>query len=577
MDKRNVLWKSFGFLLVAVLFLGIFSIRFSMLRKSEYPNGLDGFYYVIQAESFVVNMELENPDTECGYYIAGFISGVVGDSILGVKIWAALSSAIISLSIFTVIFVSLKKSAYRFLLSLLGMLFMAASVCGTAMSVNYINNQTGLFFLLFYIASLISAFKEKERLIHRIGNIVLSLVLLTLSFFSHKTSAGYGLLFTLFYLLTKFRDRKSNGRSSFPMVSCIFLLCGIVLVIILSRSPRFGNSFAFPSFAFLHETVRDAMGVKGLFGSIEITVCNLIAWIMIIALTAINRKISVEFFFVSIAYFPFWNLDTEMGYRMSLNGMIVGIPILFYMAAKFLDMIKIKNIIKVGFLTVAAPFLFALLIMSPSVYDTTRDPPFAHYKEIVETIHLEEDTLLIAHLGLNHTYTYYNDLKDCMNWLPNYPIAKDKVWRLAYQVNADRIREVLINAELEEIEREVKTAEKAKDEFHDYETEISQIKVKNFPTPYVLLPEQLWQDYLKYEDPEITETLDNWYNPSEVRPDYIRKEKNPVEIETDEIPDDQMSETEEAVEVPVQDGNKSADKKDSGNESQPDKKSSEKK
>ena len=62
MSSRKFISRIIKFALVAVLTLVVFSIRLSMLKKSDMPNGLDGYYYVLQAESFVTHLELENPD-----------------------------------------------------------------------------------------------------------------------------------------------------------------------------------------------------------------------------------------------------------------------------------------------------------------------------------------------------------------------------------------------------------------------------------------------------------------------------------------------------------------------------------
>lgn len=533
MSNRKFISGIIKFALTAVLTLVVFSIRLSMLKKSEMPNGLDGYYYVLQAESFVTHLELENPDPECGYYLSGFVSGVCGDSILGVKIWSAISSALFSLSVFVLIFVLIEKSSLRFLFSLVGLLFSAASVCTTAMSLNYINNQTGLFFLLFYAASLVSLFKKKDSVKAVIGKGFLALVLLVLTIFSHKVSAVYGILFTVFYIISKILSGKLSSRNALSVIVCIFLLFGIVFVIAINQSPRFNQSFGFPSFPFLHQKIIDSMGTKGLAGSIEITVCSVLAFAMTVALVLFRKKIGVECFFVAIIFFPFWNLDSDMGFRMSLNGMLVGIPLLVYLAVSLLDFTKIWTSIKTVSLLGLCIVFFVAMFFTPKVYDPRLDPPFEYYKKVAEKIQLEDDTLLIAHLGLNHVYTYYNNLRDCMNWLPNYDIDENKIWRLAYGADSRRIVEVLVADYVKNLPEE--DADRG-DLLGDVEAERLFKEITQVDKNYVLLQESIWQKYLSDEEPEIAETFNNWYNPSEVRPEYIRrtekkKAAEPVEQE----------------------------------------------
>ena len=81
----------------------------------------------------------------------------------------------------------------------------------------------------------------------------------------------------------------------------------------------------------------------------------------------------------------------------------------------------------------------------------------------------------------------------------------EKLWRLAYGANEKRIRNVLkSNGEL---------------------PEDSDGLIRKIDYEYTLIREDLWQKYLLLEEPAIVEALNNWYNPHEVRPDYIRKPK----------------------------------------------------
>lgn len=531
MNSKKIMTKTCAALFIAALTLVFFSIKFSMLKKSDYPNGLDGFYYALQAESFVVNLEFENPDIECGYYISGFISGVIGDSVTGVKIWAALSSALLSLSVFTLLYVLLEKFPGRFFFSLTGMLFSGVSVCVTIMSINYINNQTGLFFLLFYAASLISCFREKETRFDFWANIIIAVAMLVMSVLSHRTSAVYAVVMTVLYICSKILSGKLSGKNAFSVIALVFVLCFAVIVIIVGQSKRFSHSFAFPSFAFLHKNLISCIGEKGVSGSVEITFCYLFAWLMAAALILIEKKVRVEYFFVPVIFFPFWNYDSDMGFRMAVNGLAAGIPLLFYFAARLVGFIKAADGIKVFLSAALAPVFFIMIFFSSGAYNPKFDPPFEYYKSIAEKIDLPSDSLLIAHQGLNHVYTYYNNLRDSMNWLPDYEIEEDKVWRLAYGANAERIREVVEEYEknLQEQEEPVEdAAEENKDEAPGETKEVKEPAdpfegLEQIDWNYVLLKESLWQEYLIAEDTDIAGTFDNWYNPSEVRPDYIRK------------------------------------------------------
>ena len=149
-------------------------------------------------------------------------------------------------------------------------------------------------------------------------------------------------------------------------------------------------------------------------------------------------------------------------------------------------------------------------------YFPKEDPPYSYYKKVASKIQLPSDTLLIAQLGLNHVYTYYNGLKDALNWLPDFEIAQEKIWRLAYGVNSSYLQTFF---------EEHALASESVDERLDEIPENYADLIEPIDSKYTLLCEDLWQFYLSHEEPEIAETYKNWYNPHEVRPSYIRKVK----------------------------------------------------
>ena len=214
-------------------------------------------------------------------------------------------------------------------------------------------------------------------------------------------------------------------------------------------------------------------------------------------------------FFVPFVYFPFWNLSSDMGLRMWMNAVPLGIPLILYFIYKLFPLDSAKKIKKFAvrfvLFCLSGFLIWFTFSVTPSFYEPKNDPPYAYYKKIVHQISdLPQDSLLIAHLGLNHVYTYENNLKDGLNWLPDFEIAPEKTWRLAYGASEARIREILVKSGF------------------IYER-------KNLLQPidrnYILIRENLWQQYLANEDENIAETFKNWYNPYEIRPQYIRKSK----------------------------------------------------
>lgn len=494
MKKNN--FKLFSSIaLIGILFFTVFFVRLFMLKKSIYPNGLDGFYYALQAKSFSENLVLENPDIECGYYLCGLCSKIFGDPILGVKIWSAFSSSLLSLSIFILVWVLLWKSPNRFLISLFAFVFSSTTISVSALGINYINNQTGLCFLFLYVSSLVLCFRKDGK--KNRGRVFAAIVFFVLSLLSHKVSGIYVLVFTVLFLLSRFPIKNFSRKNLFVLIPIFFFILGTVVFVFVKQFQRFATSFDFPSLPIFSKIFIRTFSEGGFLGAFEISCFFVFAWILFFLL--IFKKRFFESALIFVLFFPFWNLDGDMGFRMSVNGFVCGIPLLIFsvtelLLGKYFSKSRIVSKIVLIFLSTV---FFVTLFFTPKIYNPKKDPDFGYYKKIVEKIQLDDDSLLIAHLGLNHTYTYYKNLRDCMNWLPDYEIEDEKLWRLAFGANEYRIKSFFQNEDVEN-------------------------KIQRIDENYILIQESLWQKYLTLEDEDIAQNFQNWYNPTQVRPKYIR-------------------------------------------------------
>lgn len=498
--------KSF-FIIFSLLLLSfvVFFVRFSMLQKSTEANGLDGYFYALQAKSFVETGHLENPSYELGYYLCGFCSFFTKNSIVGVKVYSAISSCFVSIAAFLILF----ELSNSFFLSITAFLLSAASPVFSSMSLNYINNQTGICFFLFYVFFVIKFIKSKS-----IKWLFLSFIFFLFSILSHKITLIYSLAFTIFiliplikkYSMQFFKGLKKTSRIFLILLISAFLLFSFIMLFLFFKrhSPRFINAFSFPTLPLINHR-QLSLNVTNI-GSFEITFYYLALYI--IAFIALIKKKQINILImIPVLFFPFLNLDSDMGIRLFISAVPVCIPLLLFelhlLSGSFCSK-KLEVIIG----SILGVFLTFALFFTPRVYNPKNDPPYKYYRKIVADINLDKDSLLIAHLGLNHVYTYYNDLKDALNWLPDFKISSEKTWRLAYGVNYSYIKDFL---------KGYKDEKKLSVDLDKCLFEVDQ--------KYILLREDLWQFYLNNEDEEIAETYKNWFNPYEVRPQYIRKHK----------------------------------------------------
>ena len=560
MDEPWIKKFSVGtFISVLFLVVSLVPIRYNMLQKSSEPNGLDGYFYALQAKSLVQTGHLENPSLQCGYYLCGLCSYFTGDPIKGVKLWSAISSIGISIAIYLL----LGFATGSFYPAIMGFLLSAASPTVTQMGVNYINNQTGLMFLLFYVTILVILIKKHPKSFP--GKIALysgALILFVLSALSHKITLVFACLVTLVFALPLFIRLLKNNPSISLAVKIISLLLFLAALIPAYRffrlhSPRFANAFSLPSLPYFNATMKRILGWAALEMSIHAVLIYILAIIMLVK----KRPGRFLLFLVPALFFPFWNLDSDMGLRLWMNAIPLGIPLLIFIvivitkpdqhvivkpnqdAGRDQDVIAgcdhdviagcdhdviagldpaispshagvsndthsaahLRPFVLVSYILLYAFSCLVFIKFSPDFYDPKSDPPYSRYRDVVRDIELDDDSLLIAHQPLNHVYTYHKDLKDCLNWLPNFDVPVEKLWRLAYGTSERRIREVL--------------------ESNNTLPEKSDDLIRKIDFEYTLVREDLWQAYLLYEEPDMVEVLNNWYNPHEVRPDYIRKSK----------------------------------------------------
>lgn len=485
-NKKTLLLQTLPVFVIAVV---IFAVRLYMLLKSNHPTGMDGYFYALQAKSLLVNGSLENPDHELGYFFCGFFSWIFNNPILGCKVWAALSSMLISVNIF----ILLKKvSKDKIIIPMAGLLISASCVSLTLFNVNFINNQTGLVFFLSYCTALYSFINCKAGTKkQKIGLFILSLILLFCSILCHLVSAAYAFIFTAVMVIKRFKLKNQI------ILTVIFLIAAILLF--FNQLPRFNSVFAIgPVLPLFSKTMTTLAGFPV---CIEISSWFIFTWILAIVYSIKIKKFDFLILVIPVLFFPFWNLNIlDMGYRMLLNGIPCAIVLDLYLLDKLLSG-YCENIIYKNVFGVIFVINLVALFSTPKLYNPRKDPPFDYYKSVVEQIDLSDDSLLIAHLPINHVYTYYCNLRDGLNYEADFYVPEGKTWRLAYGTNADYLKQF----------------------FGEFEEEELDLLIKQLSQEYTLIREDLWQRYLKYEEDEIVESLMNFYNPHTLRPQFIRK------------------------------------------------------
>jgi hypothetical protein len=467
-------------LLLMLIFISLGSQLF-MLFQSPYPNGLDGAFYSLEAKSFYERGHLENPSLGPMYYICGLLIYPCGDAFIAVK-WA---SALVMALLLPAFYMFIRRW-FNKEWSLWGTLLLAISPSLRLMSINYLNNLFGL--VCFFIFASVLLDKRAYKPWAFWGILPISGLLATIS---HKTTAVYTLALIGLFLL---ENLLGTSKHKIRMFLGIFLpLSAMGLYLILTQGSRFSGDLHWkPSIALFSASFRQQLPLAVL--------CEM-SLLMVSAYEAafLWLKDLGRFSFYSLApllvYFPFWKLNQlDMGYRLLLCATPLGILSLIYL----MDQLQIK-------LPKTNWIFYILILVIPLgilVYNPKKDPPYGYYSEVVQQIELPEESLLIAHLGLNHIYSYYNQYKDALNYLPNFPVSEQNLWRLAYGASYNSLAGL-------------------------YPRAVKEGYIKYIDRHYLLIREDYWQRYLKEEDSNIGDSLVNWYNPQETRPEYIRKISSP--------------------------------------------------
>lgn len=504
-NRRISTIKLITICLLSILLCSIFCLRYRMYSKSSHPTGLDGYYYALQAKSFAETGALENPDTETGYYLCGIFAKICGDPIKGVKLCDAFTSVMTCFAVFLLVLSATKNVFFSFL----GFLLTAVSPSFTLMGINYINNQIGLMFLMLFVADLIFLDKNYKAL-NRSGKIFYTfgaVLLFVLSGLSHKVTFVYSVFVLGIFLLSKSKNvLKVLWKKKWVLVTAlsVFAVCVVGGVMFVKlHSPRFLNSFKLWNLPLSNHRMLESQLSR--FGIVEIWLYYVTAWVGGIFFTVTKKHDRLLVLAIPVVFFLFWNPDSDMGLRMIQNGVVAGIPICVYLLWSLAES-KIPFKVQNGICAILSLPVLYMTFLTPALYEPRRDPPYEKYKRIIKNVELGDDSLLIAHLGLNHVYTYYKNLRDCLNWNCDFEVKDNDVWRLAYGADEGRVKMVLMNSE--------------KFGWPQIKEQVSQITLE-----YILIKEELWQEYLLLEETEIAETFNNWYNPHEVRPAFIRKKQ----------------------------------------------------
>ncbi|ADK82946.1 glycosyltransferase family 39 protein [Sediminispirochaeta smaragdinae] len=471
--------RTIDMIILLLLSLLLFSSRLIMLSKSSEPCGLDGYFYAMEARSFMERGHLENFSLAPFYYVSGLLGLLSGSPILGVKIASALCSALLPVALFLLLN---RLFSNQRAFALLASLVASASPSLALMAVNYLNNLLGLVFFLFFCLCILS-FLDTPAILSGAGTILCAAG----AVLSHPVTAVY--LFVLFLL---FLCSRLSRRLQIFLLS----IAGVVAILALLFKGdylRFRAGFSLlPGLPLLSPFFRKHLPVSV---CLEMSLLFLLVYLFAFLYVIKKRTFSLLLLGIPVLYFPFWRLDSlDLGYRLFLSATPCGIALTCFFAAELFPKALGRQSWLRPFLAGVGVFLTFATI---TVYKPKQDPPYGLYRKVVASVDLSDDSLVIAHQGLNHVYTFYKDFRDALNYEPDFPVPEGRLWRLAYEAPESVIK-------------------------RRYPAAVETGEIRSLGYGYLLIREKLWQDYLAWEDEPISRNLKNWYNPHSSRPRFVR-------------------------------------------------------
>ncbi len=513
--------------------------------QTEYANGWDGYYYLVQVQSLSNTGVMHSPEYSLVYLPLIALHAITGDYVTSYKISAVLFKLLFVLSVFTLSFSLLRsvRDTSKRLAFFTALLTATLSVMSP--SLNYFftqfpKNLLGFALFFFFMASVFSTgrcwrggVKNGGLYVRIIGVILLFLA----AFFTHRFSAVLSLCFLVLYfapsvkhLLKHLWSSTGRKRARILLPVAMIMLLLVLLLFISNRLPLA------PSVQDLERITGDQslspifvpVSFVQSFGLFRISS----PWIVEIFLAAVLPLLTCllllcrkrfSFLHMGGAYlillifsltglFPFFRFSlTGISYRLFFGTLLmfplICLPYIRLAVEKILGLRLDRGLLSRRVI----PVLIFLTLLALSFYTSRsytpelHDPPYEYYEEIageaVEALSGVDWELIIAHGALAEMITYRFEV-DALPWAPEEYFQRDRVWRITAGILRDEVSYYL-------------------------SPEIADRYFVRLSGDYGLLREDQWEAFMESiaDDPVMMEAVDIWRNPLQRRPAYLVKER----------------------------------------------------
>lgn len=477
-DKNWTLVIGVFFLIASVI------LRYLALAQTSYANGWDGYYYVMQAHSWLNYGHLQSPDYSLIYPYFIILSYFTGNYELAYKLGSTLLGGIL---IFTT-YVFILRVSKRITSAILAASFLLFSPTLTYEISQFPKNVMGIIVLLLFLLSVS----------HK--NIRISILILLISIFTHRMVAGLCIIIALIYVARYLHWK--------------WIVAGIISIILISLLPgilhysdlsRFKGQFQlipqFTPYSFF-SIFRGVLSPVWVFELILISILIIITLITLfnkktLSSTALNKQY-IWSILLLISVLPIFKMSFgSMGYRFFMLA-----PILF--PIYILSSVKIKNnwsiLLSLALIIIS---LFSYRSYNPKYFD----PPNKLYEIIVSRISNDYSPkkypLIIAHKSLAEMIIYKTDF-DALNWQPPKNIDEEKVLRVINGIDLIYLTKYISKNEL--------------------------LHVRKLTQNYYITTESIWNKFISQvisnNDQKLLHIIKEGNNPLDDRPYFLSKGKD---------------------------------------------------
>ncbi len=482
MIKESVIVK----VSIPVIFFISFILHFIALNQTPFANGWDGYYYIMQAYTFIEKGAMRSPDYSLIYPYYIILSYLVRDYILAFKIGSAVLSGILTVSAF---FTS-KKLTNNIFTSFLVAAFFIFSPTFYYFTAQFPKNLLGVIFFLWLLYFL------AERKLIWTG------VFFLLGFMTHRMIAGISVIILLIGFLKGFKFKLLLPFVALALLIA-FLLPGIIHIADFERfSNLISESLYIPPLQLIDFFGWSKMSIVWKVETILLYIAFLVfLGIKLFKFIKTKKIDDASIYLITtlmVLSLPIYTFTkASIGFRFYLAFNLIAVLAIPYLVKLFPNYIKISLI---GCLIVLSAFSFKSY--NPNKFD----PPYGSYFITMDNVNSylkdKEAELIIAHQALAQIVIIYSDY-DATNWQPIDSTKYETVWRITSNVKYYYFKKYLDEEDL--------------------------INLKHLQGEYYLLREDKWQKFYKkildLDNYDLVEKIGLW-NPVKPKPEYLLKRRS---------------------------------------------------